>query len=173
MNGALPLLWRRIPERYTLTGSKCQNCKGEFFPQRFLCPNCRSHGVMVPYPMPEEGTVYSYTKLHSGPSGFDHETPYFLAIIQLANGVKLLSQVVDADDNEMKIGAPLKMVFRKISEDSDEGAIAYAYKFTIKRAPTPAEAHHAPHARAKRGQFKPGKPKAIPPTPTIKSDAQA
>lgn len=150
MNGALPLLWRRIPERYTLTGNKCENCKTEFFPQRLLCPKCRSHGVLVPYPMPEEGKVFSYTRMHTAPAGFEHETPYYMTIIELANGVKLLSQVVDATEAEMKIGLPVKMVFRKISQDAEEGAIAYAYKFAPKRGPTGAEQQHAPNARAKR-----------------------
>lgn len=132
MNGALPLLWRRIPERYTLIGSKCKNCKGEFFPQRALCPTCRSHGAITAHPMPTEGQVFSYTEVHTAPSGFEHETPYYLAIIELANGVKLLSQVVDVPENTMTIGLPVKMVFRKISQDAHEGVIAYGYKFAPK-----------------------------------------
>ena len=149
MDGALPLLWRSIPERYQLMGSKCQTCKGEYFPQRLLCPKCRSRGVITPFPMPEEGVVHSYTQVYIGPSGFEHETPYYLAMIELANGVKVLSQVVEVTNGEMKIGLPVKMVFRKIREDGLEGAIAYAYKFTPK-CPIHEGDKPAPKRKAKK-----------------------
>lgn len=137
MDGALPMLWRCIPERYLLMGSKCESCGGEFFPQRLLCPKCRSKGLLVPKGMPTEGKVYSYTKVHTGPAGFEHETPYFLALIELTNGVNVLSQIVDATDEEMTIGLPVRMVFRKIRQDGEEGAIAYGYKFTPDHPRTP------------------------------------
>ena len=37
----LAITWRRIPERYRLTGSACENCKTNYFPTRKLCPKCR------------------------------------------------------------------------------------------------------------------------------------
>ncbi|MFH1200659.1 MAG: Zn-ribbon domain-containing OB-fold protein [Candidatus Micrarchaeota archaeon] len=131
VKGALPLVWRRIPERYYLLGSKCENCKGEFFPTRKFCPKCRRKGKIVDKKMPESGKILSYTHVHVAPAGFEHETPYFMAIIELANGVKLLSQIIDSDAAQMRIGASVKMAFRKVIEDDEEGAIAYGYKFKV------------------------------------------
>ena len=131
MNGALPLMWRRIPERYNLTGVRCDNCGTDYFPQRKVCPKCRRRGKLVPKQMPLEGKIYSFTEVSSGPRGFEHETPYTLALVELTNGVRVLSQVVDSDEEDIKIGAPAKMVFRKAMEDGEEGIIAYGYKFKI------------------------------------------
>lgn len=134
MRGALPLIWRRISERYNLIGSRCETCGTEYFPQRKLCPNCRHRGKLVAKKMPSKGKIYSFTKVHAAPTGFKHETPYFLAVIELENGVRLLSQVVDSEGGAVKIGAPVEVVFRKVSEDEGEGVIAYGYKFKVIQA---------------------------------------
>ena len=132
MREALPLIWRRIPERYNLVGTKCTNCNTPYFPQRRICPNCRRKGKMVVEKMPEEGFIYSFSEVHSAPGGFEQETPYYLAIVELKNGVKILTQVVDSPKEKVIIGAPVEMVFRKIFEDGEEGVIAYGYKFKVK-----------------------------------------
>jgi uncharacterized OB-fold protein len=130
-NGALPLLWRKFPERYLLMGNKCETCGTSFFPGRKVCPNCRRKGKLVPEEMPKEGKIISFTKVFAGPYGFEYETPYFIAIIELSNKARVLSQVVDSAEEKIKIGAKVKKVFRKISDIDPEGPIAYGYKFKV------------------------------------------
>ena len=81
--------------------------------------------------MPREGKIISWTEVFSGPEGFEHEVPYFLAIIELNNKVKILGQIVDSEKEKVKIGANVKKVFRKISDTDVEGPIAYGYKFKV------------------------------------------
>ncbi len=131
MDGAIPLVWRRIPERYTLMGSLCENCKTEYFPQRKFCSKCRRKGRIVQKRMPEQGKIFSFTEVQAAPSGHEDEAPYFLAIVELNNGVKLMSQIVDSEREKIKFDAPVKTVFRKIAEGDDEGLIAYGYKFKV------------------------------------------
>lgn len=135
MRKLLPLIWRGNKERYRLIGSACGACGAEYFPQRKICPNCRRKGNLVEKKMPEEGKILSYTLVHSAPAGFELESPYHLALIELANGVRVLAQLADSPADKVAIGAPVKMVFRKIFEDDTEGAIAYGYKFTVTGAP--------------------------------------
>ncbi|MFA6048389.1 MAG: Zn-ribbon domain-containing OB-fold protein [Candidatus Micrarchaeia archaeon] len=131
MDGALPLIWRRIPERYNLIGSRCETCGTEYFPGRKVCPKCRRRGKLVAKRMPKAGKIFSFTEVFSAPAGFEHETPYFLAIIELENGVKILAQIVDSPRDTVAIGAKVEARFRKISEDDDEGVIAYGLKFKV------------------------------------------
>ncbi len=153
MRNLLPLIWRGNKERYRLFGSVCETCGQEYFPQRRICPACRRKGKLVEKQMPHEGKIISYTLVHSAPAGFELESPYHLALIELANGVRVLSQLADSPADKVSIGAPVKMVFRKIFEDDDEGAIAYGYKFTvIGEAPKTVAAQ-------KQQKTKPGKPK--------------
>lgn len=46
MMEALPLLWRRIPERYNMLGSKCLTCGTPYFPQRKLCPSAGGRAIL-------------------------------------------------------------------------------------------------------------------------------
>jgi len=128
---SLALNWRRFSERYKLIGSKCLNCNQEFFPKRIVCPNCRRKGKLVDKEMPRKGKIYSFTKVFVAPEGYEDQTPYYIAIIELENKVKLLAQLADAKDEEVKIGAKVEKVFRRIIVPNETGLISYGYKFKI------------------------------------------
>ncbi|MEM3400119.1 MAG: Zn-ribbon domain-containing OB-fold protein [Candidatus Micrarchaeia archaeon] len=123
------LSWRNIAERYVLMGSKCDRCGSYYFPVRELCPKCRRKGVMKKHVYKGKGEVYSYTQITSPPPGFELETPYILAIVKLSEGVKITTQIVDCEVDEIYIGMPVEVVFRKIQEEGDEGPIHYGFKF--------------------------------------------
>lgn len=128
MNGAIPLNWRKYPERYRLEGSHCNNCEKDFYPKRKICPNCRRKGELENKEMPREGEIMSYSKVHAGHKDFEDETPYYIALVELENGVRIFTQIVDSEDIE--IGAKVKKVFRKITSN-ESGVIAYGHKFKV------------------------------------------
>ena len=131
MNDSPQLAWRRYSERYNLMGNNCENCQTDFFPTKIVCPNCGRHGKLTPKEMPREGKIVSYSEVMVGPTGFENQTPYTIAIIELTNKVRVLSQLVDSPKNKVKTGAKVRKVFRKISDPHHEAAIAYGYKFMI------------------------------------------
>ncbi|MEK6957746.1 MAG: OB-fold domain-containing protein [archaeon] len=131
VQGSLPLHWRKYPERYRLEGNKNTETGEEFFPARVVDPKGGRKAKLIPKEMPREGKILSWTEVFVGPLGFEYETPYFLAIIELTNKVKLLTQIVDSEKDKMKFGAKVKKVFRKIADEHHEAAIAYGYKFKV------------------------------------------
>ncbi len=128
---AIPRIWRNAKQRYNLEGIHCEVCKESFFPKRTICPNCRRKGKLVEKQMPNTGTIYSYSLVNSAPVGFEYEVPYFVAIVELDNGVKIFSQVVDSDPEKVKIGAKVKAVFRRVQAGTVEDVIAYGFKFMV------------------------------------------
>lgn len=129
----LAITWRRLPERYRLSGNTCTNCKTNYFPTRKLCPGCRRKGKLIAKQFSGRGKIYSFTELTSGPAGFELEVPYVLAIVELEEGPKLTAQVVGVGEKDVTIGDSVEMVFRKIMEDSEEGLLHYGYKFRLAR----------------------------------------
>ena len=121
---SIALNWRKYDERYKLIGSKCLTCGKEFFPKRIVCPNCRSKGKLIDKEMPRKGKIYSYTKVFVPPAGYETQAPYYIAIIELENKVKILSQIADAVDNKIKIGEKVEKVCRKIIEPDEIGIIS-------------------------------------------------
>ncbi|MDD5960323.1 Zn-ribbon domain-containing OB-fold protein [Methanobrevibacter wolinii] len=124
-------VWRHIQQRYNLIGSKCTNCGRVFFPPRVICPDCRRKGNIEDIKFSGKGKIYTYSIVRSPSSDFKIEAPYAVAIIELEEGAKLTAQIVDTDIDNINIGDPVEMVFRKISEDGADGVISYGYKFKV------------------------------------------
>lgn len=131
VQGSPPLHWRKYAERYRLVGSMAEGGE-EHFPGRSVHPQKGTKGKIEAAQMPHEGNIVSWTQVLSGaPTGFEHETPYFLAIIELPNKVRLITQIVDSEPGKVRIGATVRKMFRKISDVDAEGHIAYGYKFKV------------------------------------------
>ncbi len=132
MSEGLALHWRLIQPRYNLIGTQCTICDAKFFPPRTLCPDCRRKGVVEEFRFSGKGEIYSYTIVRAAPTGFDFMKPYVLAVVKLNEGNAMLtSQIVDCDIKNVEIGKKVKMIFRKIVADDEEGIIRYGYKFKL------------------------------------------
>ena len=121
----IPRFWRKIKHRYDLNGSYCENCGNYFYPPRNLCPICRRKSKIREVQIDGEGKVLSYTVVHEGRN---LKKPYIVALIELKNGVKIVSQLV-CDPKDVSIGMKVRRAFRKYGEDGEEGIIYYGTKF--------------------------------------------
>jgi len=128
---AIPRFWREISSRYNFIGSKCGSCGALDFPPRAVCPRCgrRSVGKMERLKLGGRGKVVTFTIIHDAPKAFDMMKPYVLAIVELDEGLRVTSQVIDVDPAEVKIGMPVESAFRKLGEEGEAGIIHYGYKF--------------------------------------------
>jgi uncharacterized protein len=125
--------WRHISQRYNLIGSKCLQCGEVFFPMRVICPKCRRKGKLEPIKFTGNGKIMSYSVIHTPTDEFKNISPYAVAIIELEEGAKITSQIVDCNTDDIEIGQEVELVFRKIREEGAEGVISYGYKFKLKQ----------------------------------------
>ncbi|MBM4241452.1 MAG: Zn-ribbon domain-containing OB-fold protein [Euryarchaeota archaeon] len=125
--------WRHIPQRYNLIGSKCLECGKVFFPKRIICPECRRKGQLEDIKLRGEGKIYTYSIINTPTDEFKTIAPYVVAIVELDDGAKITTQIVDCNPEDVKIGDEVEMVFRKIREEGDDGVISYGFKFRIKK----------------------------------------
>jgi scaffold protein (connect acetoacetyl-CoA thiolase and HMG-CoA synthase) len=123
--------WRHIPQRYNLIGSKCLQCNEVFFPIRVICPKCRRKGRLEDIKLSGKGKIHSYSIIHTPTDEFKVLAPYAVAIIELEEGTKITSQIVDCYNDDIEIGHEVEMVFRKIREEGEDGVIIYGYKFKL------------------------------------------
>ncbi|MDG6902137.1 MAG: Zn-ribbon domain-containing OB-fold protein [Nitrososphaerota archaeon] len=122
--------WRQRDRYYRLIGSKCTECGAEFFPPVYKCRKCGSESV-EDREMPKNGKILTYTQLHEPLPGFEAEAPFFLAVVELENGGRVLSQVVDCPEESVRIGAKVRAVVRRVRVDGESGQILYGYKFVV------------------------------------------
>ncbi len=126
---SVPMLWRRIKAVYNLQGRLCRTCGTKYFPPIPLCPKCRRKTDFIDFQLSGLGKIYSYTVIHDPPSGFKDLAPYVIALVRLDEGPLVLSQIVDVDNDQLKIGMSVQVVFRRIGDAGRTGVLRYAYKF--------------------------------------------
>jgi hypothetical protein len=122
--------WRIRDRYYRLLGSKCTKCGAESFPPVYRCRKCGSDDVKDAE-MPETGKIMTYTVLYEPLPGFEDQTPLYLAVIELDNGARVLTQLVDSPEDSIKTGARVKATTRRIRVDGESGQIIYGYKFIV------------------------------------------
>ncbi len=122
--------WRNRDRYFRIIGSICNSCNYESFPNFYTCNNCNSEDISDKE-MPNTGKLISYTLSSESLPGFEKELPMSIGLIKLNNNVNIVSQIVDSDLEDIKIGANVKSVFRKILSDVDSGQIYYGYKFKV------------------------------------------
>jgi hypothetical protein len=122
--------WRQRDRYYRLIGSKCKDCGAEFFPPLYKCRKCGSENI-EDKEMPKTGKIMTYTQLHEPLPGFEAQAPFYLAVVELENGGRVLTQIVDSPDESVKIGAKVRATTRKIRVDGESGQILYGYKFVV------------------------------------------
>lgn len=120
-------VWRQQPQRYRLEAAKCAKCGKIHFPPRLICDGCHSR-AFEKIRLSGKGKVVAFTVIQIGPEQFQDQQPYPVAIVEMEEGVRLTCQVADADKDEVKIGIPVRLQFRKIQADGEHGVIAYGYK---------------------------------------------
>lgn len=92
---------------------RCGQCGALRHPPGPACPRC---GGMVPdYTVASgEGTVYSYV-VHHHPPLPGRRMPVVVALVELAEGVRMVGEVLDAA--EVTIGAPVRLDFVLVDDD--------------------------------------------------------
>ncbi len=121
------IYWREIPQRYRYEAGKCTKCGKIFFPPRLICNECKSR-EFENVTLNTEGEVVTYTVIHVAPTGFEDQTPYAVGLVKLKDGVTITTQIADCPEEDLKIGMPVKLEFRRISEDCEAAIIKYGYK---------------------------------------------
>ena len=126
---SVPMYWRRLRERYNLMGTRCQNCGNTYFPLRNICPKCRRHGKPSTVRFSGKGEVFTYTVVRFPSEDFKIYAPYVVGIVQLDEGPKVTSQIVDCSPEDVYIGMPVEACFRKVTSKGKEGIVCYGFKF--------------------------------------------
>lgn len=93
---------------------RCRRCTRHFFYPRPDCPHCGSSDTEW---VASDGTatLYSYVISHRPAPGFADDVPYVIAVVQLPEGVRMMTNIVgvDPDPELLPLDMPLRVVFEK------------------------------------------------------------
>ncbi|HEY8450436.1 MAG TPA: Zn-ribbon domain-containing OB-fold protein [Bacillota bacterium] len=96
---------------------RCNACgHRQFYPRR-ICTRCLSEDLGW-IEASGRGTIYTFTVTHraAGPA-FEPLVPYVCAIIELEEGVRMLSNIIDCDPAQLRIGQRVQVDFLQLSPE--------------------------------------------------------
>jgi 3-hydroxy-3-methylglutaryl CoA synthase len=112
---SLPEIWRDKQWVFRFHGHKCNNCGKTQFPMQRLCMYCQARaehleevplsdrkGVLVTYSMDDRALVV--------------DPPNVLCAVNLEGGCRIFGQMTDRDINNIQIGMPMELTFRRITD---------------------------------------------------------
>ncbi|MEO3796394.1 Zn-ribbon domain-containing OB-fold protein [Nonomuraea sp. B10E15] len=92
---------------------RCQTCARHYFYPRPSCPHCG--GDQVEWVRASgRATLYSYVINHRPAPGFEDDAPYTIAVVELEEGVRMMSNIVGVPSTPENL--PLDMELRVVFE---------------------------------------------------------
>ena len=115
--------WSDWQARGELRFQRCGACLTWIHLPRLLCPECGSEDLTWE-PSTGVGTIYSWTRTHRAFNpAFAPEPPYVCALVDLAEGVRVLTLLVDAPAGDIAIGAPVIVSFEPLDDTARATAV--------------------------------------------------
>jgi len=108
--------WDGVRQHRLLIPS-CEACGHRWFPPSLLCPNCNSARTAWSEAS-GRGKIFSYVVFHRVyHRGFAGEVPYVVALVELEEGPRLLSNIVGTSPDAIACEMPVRVVFEDVAED--------------------------------------------------------
>jgi uncharacterized OB-fold protein len=107
--------WKSAAEG-RLVVQRCTSCGAYQFYPRALCATCAGETEWVN--ASGRGTLYTYTIIRQNRSeAFAALSPYAVGIVELEEGVRMMTNIVDCDVEQLQVGMALEVLLLKASDD--------------------------------------------------------
>lgn len=119
-----------------LLAGRCSDCGRPSFPRVATCCWCGT-----PDPEPIElagpGTLWGWAVVHSAPPGYEGPVPYGMGVVELPEGLHVVTRVDVSDEAVLAHGLPVALTTEAVGTDAD-GAERRSWSVTPILAPTGA-----------------------------------
>lgn len=124
-------LWREGDKNIRFYGATCNSCGFVQYPPQRVCVNCRARDDSTPVRLSDRpGTVFTYSMDYLAGTT---DTPLVVTVVDFDGGGRALCMMTDRELDEVQIGMPVEMSFRKLRVVN--GIHNYYWKAVPQRAP--------------------------------------
>lgn len=104
-------------QQHALELQRCGGCGRFRYPSAPFCPNCLSPEAEW-QPISGKAAVYSFIIVHQryDPS-FADDLPYNVAIVELDEGPRLVTNIVGCRNEDIRVGMPLTITYEDVTEE--------------------------------------------------------
>ncbi len=89
---------------------RCNACNEVIWYPRHFCPKCGADDVSW-FEASGSGTIYSFTVVERAQGRWGEQCPYVLAYVELAEGPRVLTNIIDSDPDALAIGTAVTASF--------------------------------------------------------------
>jgi uncharacterized OB-fold protein len=110
-----------------LLGSRCTACGAHHFPRHDTCPYCSVEDP-VAVDLSPTGTLWSWTAVTSAPPGYLGEIPYGVGVVELPEGIRVITRLTEADPGSLALGDPMELRVVPLHVDAEStNVITFAF----------------------------------------------
>ena len=108
--------WEAV-RQHKLVFQKCKDCGLLVHRPRPMCPRCNSMEREWA-PSTGKGVVYSWVNFVYANAAYPGiKVPYTVVVVEMAEGVRIISNLYDVKPEEVYVGMPVEVVFDDIADD--------------------------------------------------------
>jgi uncharacterized OB-fold protein len=97
--------------------ARCTSCGHVHHYPRPFCPRCWSEDLVTERAS-GRATLYTYSTVYMNDlAPFNERLPYIAAVVDLAEGPRLMTNIVDCPSEDLRIGMPLVAGFRAVTDE--------------------------------------------------------
>jgi uncharacterized OB-fold protein len=95
----------------------CGDCDATIFFPRQQCPNCWSTNLGW-MEASGKGEIYAFSVTYEGvEAAFVEDLPIVLAWVDLPEGIRMQSNIIECDPESVEIGQQVEVVFKKVNDE--------------------------------------------------------
>jgi 3-hydroxy-3-methylglutaryl CoA synthase/NAD(P)-dependent dehydrogenase (short-subunit alcohol dehydrogenase family)/putative sterol carrier protein len=125
---ATTVLWRKNKMILGLVGGKCSECGTPQFPKMDICvnPDCGALHSQEDYEFADlPAAVKSFT---ADMLSVSVDPPAIYGMVQFEGGGRLMADFTDCELDDLKVGLPVQMAFKRKGVDKERGFVNYFWK---------------------------------------------
>lgn len=101
--------------QHKLRVQKCNACGQHWFPPSYRCPHCTAADFTWAE-VSGKGKVFSFVVFHRVyHPAYEGEVPYVVALVELAEGPRLLTNIVGISPDDVRCEMPVKVTFDDVA----------------------------------------------------------
>jgi 3-hydroxy-3-methylglutaryl CoA synthase len=115
--GSAVTYWRDANVALNLHAARCRKCNDVNYPMPRVCITCGTKDQFDEIKLGKKATVFTYTLDHIDDGNYVNN-PVPRLVVDIEGGGRLFLSMTDGDPEDVKIGMPLDLVFRRLHEAS-------------------------------------------------------
>ena len=114
-------------EEPRLLGSRCARCGRHQFPRQDDCTYCGAPGAQG-VELSSRGRLWAWTAVTSAPPGYPGPVPYGFGVVELEQGLRVVTRLTEPDPRALRAGQPMRLVLEAVHGGDGEDPVAvYAF----------------------------------------------